>query len=101
MLRPSNAPVHCRPLHAVSFAVIAGTAGIVILQTGVNTLTAGLGLVNLLIYTLAYTPLKRISIVNTWVGGVVGAIPPMMGWAACTGSLEPGGEVELLSGLVG
>ena len=92
--QPSDASFRCRPLHAVSFAVVAGTAGIVILQTGVNTLTAGLGLANLLIYTLAYTPLKRISIVNTWVGGVVGAIPPMMGWAACTGSLDPGRGVD-------
>ena len=34
--------------------------------------------------------MKRISIVNTWAGAVVGAIPPMMGWAAATGSLDPG-----------
>lgn len=57
---------------------------------GVNGLTALLGAFNLGLYTLAYTPLKRISIVNTWVGAVVGAIPPMMGWAACTGGLELG-----------
>ena len=67
----------------------------ILLQTGVNTLTAGLGLANLLVYTLAYTPLKRLSIVNTWVGGIVGAIPPMMGWAACTGALEPGESLGL------
>jgi protoheme IX farnesyltransferase len=33
--------------------------------------------------------MKRLSIVNTWIGSVVGAIPPLMGWAACTGSLTP------------
>ncbi len=59
----------------------------------VNPLTASLGLANMALYTLAYTPLKRISIVNTWVGAVVGAIPPLMGWAACMGTLQPGAMV--------
>lgn len=47
----------------------------------------------MLLYTLVYTPMKRMSIVNTWVGSIVGAIPPLMGWAAATGSLEPGAFV--------
>ncbi|KAK2180128.1 hypothetical protein NP493_458g03069 [Ridgeia piscesae] len=101
MNRTKNRPIvrgTLSPLHAVGFAVVAGAAGVILLQTGVNTLTAGLGLANLLVYTLAYTPLKRLSIVNTWVGGIVGAIPPMMGWAACTGALEPG--AWLLAGLL-
>ena len=59
----------------------------------VNPLTAMLGLANLFLYTTLYTPMKRISIANTWVGAVVGAIPPLMGWAACTGSLDPGALV--------
>ena len=69
---------------------MSGATGVAILLMGVNGLTALLGAFNLGLYTLAYTPLKRISIVNTWVGALVGAIPPMMGWAACTGGLEPG-----------
>lgn len=78
------------PLHAVSFA--AGTAGLGLwlLSAGANSLTALLGGANLLLYTCAYTPLKRCSIVNTWLGSVVGAIPPLMGWAACTGTLDAG-----------
>ncbi|KAL3242918.1 hypothetical protein MRX96_020762 [Rhipicephalus microplus] len=78
------------PLHAVSFA--AGTAGLGLwlLSVGANGLTAMLGGANLLLYTCAYTPLKRCSIVNTWLGSVVGAIPPLMGWAACTGTLDAG-----------
>lgn len=56
----------------------------------VNPLTAALGIANILLYTAAYTPLKRVSIANTWVGSMVGAIPPVMGWTACTGSLDPG-----------
>ncbi|XP_070579775.1 protoheme IX farnesyltransferase, mitochondrial-like [Ptychodera flava] len=78
------------PFHAVTFASVSAVTGIGILALGANPLTAALGLGNLALYTLAYTPMKRVSIVNTWVGAVVGAVPPLMGWAACTGHLEPG-----------
>ncbi|XP_064479821.1 protoheme IX farnesyltransferase, mitochondrial-like [Ornithodoros turicata] len=81
------------PLHAFSFAVVSGTLGVSMLCGGVNGLTGALGAANLLLYTCCYTPLKRCSIVNTWVGSVVGAIPPMMGWAACTGYLDLGAWV--------
>ena len=46
-----------------------------------------------MLYTAVYTPLKRVSIVNTWVGSVVGAIPPLIGWAGCAGSLDAGAAV--------
>ncbi|CAL1528828.1 unnamed protein product [Lymnaea stagnalis] len=86
------------PLHGVGFAVVSSTVGLSLLYFGVNPVVAGLGAFNLGLYTLAYTPLKRISMINTWVGSLVGAIPPMMGWAACTGSLEPG--AWLLAGIL-
>lgn len=57
---------------------------------GVNPLTAALGVFNLALYTAVYTPMKRLSIANTWVGSVVGAVPPLMGWAASAGTLHPG-----------
>ncbi len=69
---------------------MAATTGIVLLGVGINSLTAGLGALNLVIYTMFYTPMKRISIANTHLGSVVGAIPPLMGWAACAGQLDPG-----------
>lgn len=78
------------PLHSALFACAASASGLGILYCGVNGLTASLGLANLLLYTSVYTPLKRISILNTWVGSIVGAIPPLMGWAACANSLGPG-----------
>lgn len=78
------------PLHAVLFASLTGATGFAILNWGVNPLTAYLGAINLGLYTLVYTPMKRTSIANTWVGSLVGAIPPMMGWAACTGDLSLG-----------
>lgn len=78
------------PLHAVGFATVAASSGLVILGYGVNSLTASLGIANLVLYTCIYTPMKRYSILNTWVGSVVGAIPPLMGWAGCSGNLEVG-----------
>ncbi|ORY94191.1 protoheme IX farnesyltransferase [Syncephalastrum racemosum] len=93
MLRTRNRVLGRRlvsPFHAFGFGVLTGTAGVGMLATMVNPLTAGLGLTNLLLYTSVYTPMKRASIVNTWVGAVVGAIPPMMGWTAVTDSLDLG-----------
>ena len=78
------------PLHAASFGLVTGLTGSTILLLGVNTLTASLGVLNILLYTMLYTPLKRITIYNTWVGALVGAIPPIMGWTACTGSVSLG-----------
>ncbi|XP_046362920.2 protoheme IX farnesyltransferase, mitochondrial-like [Haliotis rufescens] len=81
---------HLSHLHSVIFAGVCGVTGISMLGLGVNSTTALLGAFNLALYTLAYTPMKRLSISNTWVGSVVGAIPPMMGWAASSGGLETG-----------
>ena len=55
-----------------------------------NALTAGLGAANIALYAGVYTPLKVVSAANTWVGAAVGAVPPLMGWAAAAGTLEPG-----------
>lgn len=78
------------PLLAVSFATCCAVPGVALLTWGVNPLTGALGVFNIFLYTCCYTPLKRISITNTWVGAVVGAIPPVMGWTAATGSLDAG-----------
>ncbi|XP_063698472.1 protoheme IX farnesyltransferase, mitochondrial [Culicoides brevitarsis] len=86
------------PLHAVGFATVAGATGISLLYYGCNGLTAALGATNLVLYTMIYTPMKRYSILNTWVGSIVGAIPPMMGWAACAGQL--GGGAWIMAGLL-
>ncbi len=52
-------------------------------------MAAGLGAGNILLYAAVYTPLKVVSISNTWVGALVGAVPPLLGWAAASGSLPP------------
>ncbi|XP_046650079.1 protoheme IX farnesyltransferase, mitochondrial-like [Daphnia pulicaria] len=81
------------PLHAVSFAAVCGTTGLIILNYGVNGVCASLGALTLALYTLVYTPMKRSSIANTWVGSIVGALPPLMGYAGCTGYLDAGALV--------
>ncbi|KAH9941365.1 protoheme IX farnesyltransferase [Amylocystis lapponica] len=77
------------PLHAAGFAAVTGVAGPAILWTMANPTTALLGAVNIALYAGAYTWLKRRSVSNTWVGAVVGALPPLMGWTACGGQLLP------------
>lgn len=75
---------------AFSFAIATGLVGSTLLYYGVNPTVASLGLFNIVLYGWVYTSLKRRSILNTWVGAVVGAIPPLMGWAASTSLTHPG-----------
>ncbi|KAI8318615.1 protoheme IX farnesyltransferase [Martensiomyces pterosporus] len=96
MSRTRNRPLarHAlAPLHALAFGATTGAAGVASLWVFVNPLTAGLGLANIVLYAAVYTAMKRLTIANTWVGSLVGAIPPLMGWAAATGSLGPGAWV--------
>lgn len=79
-----------RPLEAVNFGIVSGLLGFSILATTVNMPTAYLGLANIVLYAGIYTPSKRMHIANTWIGAVVGGIPPIMGWLACTGGLDIG-----------
>lgn len=73
-----------------AFSVAVTVAGAALLLQFVNPLTAGLALASWAVYLFAYTPLKPRSTLNTLVGAVSGAIPPIMGWTAATGRLEPG-----------
>ncbi len=75
------------PLHAFTFASASAVSGVGLLAAMVNPLTAALGAANVVLYSFTYTPMKRSTIANTWVGAIVGALPPLMGWAACTGTL--------------
>ncbi|KIK10320.1 hypothetical protein K443DRAFT_81125 [Laccaria amethystina LaAM-08-1] len=77
------------PLHAAGFALATGIAGPGLLLTMVNPTVAALGAANIALYAGLYTWMKRRSIYNTWVGSVVGALPPLMGWTACGGKLFP------------
>ena len=66
------------PRHAAGFAVATAATGAYILGCHVNAIAMGLGFLNLVLYTSVYTPMKRVSVVNTWVGSIVGAVPPLI-----------------------
>lgn len=70
---------------ALTFAIGTGLGGVALLYYGVNPTVASLSAANIALYAGVYTPLKRMSVINTWVGAVVGGIPPLMGWAAAAG----------------
>lgn len=94
MSRTSTRPVVTglvTPNQAFQFAAATGALGCTILYFGVNPTVALLGFLNIGLYGWTYTSLKRRSILNTWVGAVVGAIPPLMGWAASSSLAHPGG----------
>lgn len=75
------------PVNAFWFGIALSMAGFLELGIGVNWLTAGLGLFTLASYLCLYTPLKRRSPVSTTVGAVPGAMPPLIGFAAASGTL--------------
>ncbi|XP_057423738.1 protoheme IX farnesyltransferase, mitochondrial [Lotus japonicus] len=79
--------------HAVAWASSVGLGGTALLATQTNMLAAGLAASNLVLYAFVYTPLKQIHPVNTWVGAIVGAIPPLLGWAAASGDISLNGWI--------
>jgi len=81
------------PRSALLFSAGIAILGTIYLGLMVNWLTAFLGAFTLTSYIFIYTPLKRISTACTIIGAVPGAIPPLMGWTAATGSLAVGGWI--------
>jgi len=72
------------------FGIITAVGGLVLLALRVSLLTAGLSALTLVLYAGVYTPLKRVTILNTVVGAIPGALPPVLGWTAAGGSLDAG-----------
>jgi heme o synthase len=81
---------------AQTAATLWGASGVGLLYIGTDPVTAALGASNIALYAGLYTYLKPRSIYNTWVGAVVGAIPPVMGWTAATGGSVMDVEAILL-----
>src|SRR6266571_5471894 len=79
-----------QPAEALSFGVALAIAGAADLWLVGGWMASLLGVVTCLSYLLAYTPLKKHTVWATFVGAFPGAIPPMIGWVAATGSLDRG-----------
>lgn len=90
MKRTQNRPL---PLQLISlqeaywFTVIIALLGISLLWIFTNPLTTGLGILSMLLYVFAYTPLKRVGPIAVFVGAIPGAMPPLLGWTAATGEV--------------
>ena len=75
--------------NALFFGVSITIIGFIILAASVNHLTAILGLITVLLYIFVYTPLKKITWLNTTIGAIPGAMPALGGWAASANALDP------------
>jgi protoheme IX farnesyltransferase len=75
------------PAEAALFGGAISAAGLAILALAANATAAAVALATLVLYVFVYTPLKPRTTLNTAVGAVPGALPPVIGWAAATGRL--------------
>jgi protoheme IX farnesyltransferase len=79
------------PVVALALGLVLPAFALPVLAAVANPLTATLAFVALATYVAVYTPMKQRSTLALFVGAVPGAIPPLMGWTAVTGRLDPGG----------
>lgn len=94
MRRTASRPVpagRITPRAALAAGCLLSAAGVAWLTIAVNPLTGFLGLLTVVLYIAVYTPLKPRTPLNTLVGAIPGAIPPVLGWTAATGSVGLGG----------
>jgi protoheme IX farnesyltransferase len=91
MIRTCNRPLPAGRMsvnEAILISLLMGVSGIFILSVFLNLLSSLLGLLALMLYAFAYTPLKRITPFSVFVGAIPGAMPPLIGWVAATGELS-------------
>ena len=99
MTRTADRPLPAGRMHpsdALLFGLLSCGSGVVILALLVNPTTALLSLLTIVIYAGIYTPMKRASELNTLVGAIPGALPPLIGWSAATGNLAAEGWILFL-----
>jgi len=96
MLRTCQRPLpsgRLRGVEALGFGIVLTGAGLLILVWLSGPLAAVVALVTWVTYLFAYTPLKPVTSLSTVVGAFPGALPPVIGWAAARGAIEPGAVV--------
>ena len=93
MRRTSRRPVatgRVRPANAAWFGIVLSIAGVLYLLIAVNALASALAAFTSVTYLFVYTPLKRRTPLCTFAGAFPGAMPPLIGWAAASGSIASG-----------
>jgi len=96
MLRTRTRPLpagRLRPPEALAFGLALTTTGLALLAWRTGALAAAVAFVTWASYLFLYTPLKTRTSLSTVVGALPGALPPVIGWAAARGHLEPGAFV--------
>ncbi|MDH5751240.1 MAG: heme o synthase [Deltaproteobacteria bacterium] len=91
MIRTANRPLpagRLNPSRVFIIALALTLLGLVILFYGTNTITGFIGVAVVVLYLLVYTPLKRRTQWNTFVGAIPGALPPVLGWSAALGRID-------------
>jgi protoheme IX farnesyltransferase len=91
MRRTAGRPLPSGRMQPATVAIFGGACsviGLVYLAALVNPLTSVVGAVTSVSYLFIYTPLKRVTWVNTLVGAIPGALPPLMGWTAARNELS-------------
>ena len=79
-----------KPLHAIYFALFLSITSIMMLYLLVNALTALLTFLSIIIYSVIYSVyLKNLTSQNIVIGGIAGAMPPLLGWTSITNQIEP------------
>ncbi len=99
MIRTANRPIPMgvvAPNDALAFGISLVLLGTFVLAYQVNLITGFLALLTAFLYVLVYTPLKRVTWWNTFIGAIPGALPPVGGWTAVTGEIELGAVVLFL-----
>jgi heme o synthase len=94
MLRTQDRPLpsgRMQPQTVLLVGCVAALGGLLYLAVAVNLLTGLIGACSLLTYIFVYTPLKRVTWLNTAVGAIPGGLPPLMGWTAARGRLSADG----------
>ena len=94
MRRTKNRPLpsgRLQPATVMVFGGVCACVGLLYLALAVNKTTSVIGAISLVSYLFIYTPLKRLTWLNTAIGAVPGALPPLMGWTAAQGELSRGG----------
>ncbi|MBI3306580.1 MAG: protoheme IX farnesyltransferase [Candidatus Omnitrophica bacterium] len=89
MLRTANRPLpagRLNPWEAFIFGSLLGAVGVALLAVTVNQESAILAAMTFGIYLILYTPLKKVTSLCTIIGAVPGALPPLIGWSAASGS---------------
>lgn len=90
----------CSYEKALAFGLLSGSTGVLSLYSLTNPVVAAIGAANILLYAGPYTLSKPRHEVNTWIGALVGALPPLMGWAAVSGGDVLVPDAMALSGLL-